>query len=232
MDYRSDHESLSLNEIIETLVKNRFFIVIFLVGGILAGLLLSFVKYLQDPIVYRHQAVVQIDLVPRRAMDSQPRTFLYLMESKPIMDISLRRLKMDGTDYIITTSSASIPDRYNVFVEGPDETNVIRLANEIVAQGMGLVENSMNMETIEVAENAVPFELPIPSGRNINILPNVGMLTVLAGMLSVILIFLIRFLRGGIYSKAQAEYILGTKMIVTIPPEKTRRTLKSMLKVR
>lgn len=227
-----EYEEISLQEIIGMLWKNRYFIATFLAAGLLLGLIFSGIKVIQNPVEYRYQAKATVELINGAEMQNQPQTMLHVMKSRSILEDAMGKLKISNGDYEVTTDASSKPNQFDIMVEGPDREHVVSLVNEIVAQGRAIAAPAMTLSSNAIIENGHISGSPVEISKGVNIVLNVMISLVLAGMLSVFLIFAIRYMSGKIYSKDEVEQILGTKVMTSIPFEGTNKRYEKFLKVR
>lgn len=228
----NDYEEISLQEIFGMLWKNIYFIITFLIAGLLIGILISFSQVLQNPVEYHYTAKATIALSNGGNMSNQPQTVLHVIKSTSILDDAKNELGISGGNFVVSTSEGSKPNQYDILVEGPGKNQVISLVDELVSRGRNTVSGSMTMARNAVVENGHLTGNPIQVSKNVNTTLNVAISIVLAGMTAVLLVFLIRYMSGKVYSKNEVERLLDTKVLTTISNNRRQNPLAKFFKVR
>lgn len=228
----NDYEEISLQEIFGMLWKNIYFIITFLIAGLLIGLLISYLQVLQNPVEYHYTAKATVALSNGGNMSNQPQTVLHVMRSTSILKAAKDELGINSNNFVVSTTNGTRPNQYDIIVEGPSREQVVSLVNEIVLKGRAAVTGSMEMARNSVIENGHITDSPIQVSKDVNTTLNIAISIVLAGMTAVLLIFLIRYMSGKIYSKNEVERLLDTKVLTTIPNNRRENSLAKFFKVR
>lgn len=225
------HEEISFKETIRTFWNNRFFITTFVLAGLVIGLIVSLIQIKQNPVTYRYQAKAILELKNQYGMTKQPQIYLAAIESKSLLEVASKKLDIDSKKYSVKTAYSYIPDNYNILVEGPDKEKITPLANEIISQVQDMALKSMDMNENRIVENAVVFGIPTTVSEPVNVILNLILSIMVAGMLSIFLIYAVRYMRGSVSSKNEAEKILKTKVLTDLNIRNKKNKLERFYRV-
>lgn len=228
----NENEEIELLEIIEIIRKNIYFIITFIVAGILMGLILSGVQIVTDPVEYRYKAMVTLELVNKSEMQNQPQTILHVMESNSILETSMTKLKINNGSYTVETAASTKPNQFDVIVEGPNQNLTAQLADEVVTQGRAIVSPAISMSRNSMVEKARVVGNPVPVSKNINIVLNAIIGAILGIMIGVMLIFIVRYMGGKVHTTADLERALGAKVMGVIPNREAEKKYIKFIRVR
>ena len=231
-DRINEYEEISFREIFGVIHKNIPFIISFVIVGLLVGGIISGLRIMQNPVQYRYQAKATIELVNSHGRTNQDQAVLNVLRSTAIFENAARDLEINASDYKLDVSNSIIPDQYDVIIEGPDEKQAVRLVNQVVSRTYYITSNAIFMTRNNIVENGhIPGE-PIEVSKNVNIILIVGATTVFAGILSIFLIFFIRYMDGKVHSQKDVEKLLKTKVLASIPIDDRTSKIKKFISVR
>lgn len=227
-----EYEEVGLKEIFGILYKNRYFIITFLVVGLLIGVLLIGLQSRSGPVAYSYQAKATIELVNNQRSTHQDVVVLHVLRSTEMFEGAARDLGLAPNDYSMAISNSVVPNQYDVFVTGPNADNAIRLVNQIVSRTHTITTNAMFMDTNDIVHNGYVPKPPIEASSSVNTTLIVGGTTVFAGILAIFLVFFIRYMDGKVHSEKQVEKLLDTNVIVSIPSDDKSNKIKKFISVR
>lgn len=227
-----EYDEISFREIFGVIHKNIYFIISFLVIGLLLGGIISGLLIMRNPVQYRYQAKSAIELVNSSGRTNQDQTVLNVLRSTAIFENSARDLEINPSDYSLDIRNSIVADQYDIIVEGPDPEQAVKLVNQVVSRTHYITSNAIFMSRNNIVENGHVYGEPIEISKNINVPVIVGATTILAGVLSVFLVFFIRYMDGKVHSKKEVEKILNTKVLASIPSDDKTSMIKKMISVR
>ena len=226
------NEEISLQDILGILGKNRYFIIMFIIAGLLIGLLISYYQILQNPVEYYYTGKVTLELSNSFQRTNQPQTLLHVVKSTTVLKDSMDEVGIEGGNYTISTVHGTEEDQYDILLTGPGREQVVKLVDEVVSKARSITAGSIHLLKNSIIEDGHIVDSPIKVSKDINIPLNISVSGVVAGMASVFLIFLIRYLSGKVYSKDDVERLLNTKVLSTIAINKNENRLAKFFKVR
>ena len=124
-------EEINLMDLLNIMKRNRFFIAMFLVLGIVCGILMSIVQWVKNPVVNEYKAAVTVELKNADDRSNQTEVFRNIAMSTELLEMSASKLNINSGMFKVEVQKSSIPNQFDVVVLGPDQKQAISLVSEI-----------------------------------------------------------------------------------------------------
>lgn len=225
-------EEINLVDLLNIMKRNRFFIAMFLVLGIVCGILMSIVQWVKNPVVNEYKAAVTVELKNADDRSNQTEVFRNIAMSTELLEMSVSKLKINSGMFKVEVQKSSIPNQFDVVVLGPDQKQAISLVSEIVSRTNVMIQDAMPMGTNQVVENARAFGSPSKISKDINVELNIVIGAILGLMTGALMVFVVRFIQGRVVSIEEIEDILGVPVLVEIVSDEHLDFISKLTKVR
>lgn len=225
-------EEINLVDLLNIMKRNRFFIAMFLVLGIVCGILMSIVQWVKNPVVNEYKAAVTVELKNADDRSNQTEVFRNIAMSTELLEMSVSKLKINSGMFKVEVQKSSIPNQFDVVVLGPDQKQAISLVSEIVSTTNVMIQEAMPMGTNQVVENARAFGSPSKISKDINVELNIVIGAILGLMTGALMVFVVRFIQGRVVSIEEIEDILGVPVLVEIVSDEHLDFISKLTKVR
>ena len=225
-------EEINLVDLLNIMKRNRFFIAMFLVLGIVCGILMSIVQWVKNPVVNEYKAAVTVELKNADDRSNQTEVFRNTAMSTELLEMSASKLNINSGMFKVEVQKSSIPNQFDVVVLGPDQKQAISLVSEIVSTTNVMLQDAMPMGTNHVVENARAFGSPSKISKDINVELNIVIGAILGLMTGALMVFVVRFIQSRVVSIEEIEDILGVPVLVEIVSDEHLDFISKLTKVR
>ena len=223
-----DDEEISLKQIFEILRKRAWIIVAITLTAIFIATIINF--FLIKP-VYESNTTIMIGKPRNRIVDeNNPITYQEIQTNRLLVstyrEIAKSRtvleevIKNSGLDISIgqlrekvDVSLVKDTEIIQIKVQDHDPETAANLANTIASAFSKQVIRIMNVENVQVLDEAIPQLSPVKPKKTMNI----AISLVLGAMLGVLAAFILEFLDTSIKTPEDVEKYLGLPVIGTIP---------------
>ncbi len=223
-----DDEEISLKQIFEILRKRAWIIVAITLTAIFIATIINF--FLIKP-VYESNTTIMIGKPRNRIVDeNNPITYQEIQTNRLLVstyrEIAKSRtvleevIKNSGLDISIgqlrekvDVSLVKDTEIIQIKVQDHDPETAANLANTIASAFSKQVIKIMNVENVQVLDEAIPQLSPVKPKKTMNI----AISLVLGAMLGVLAAFILEFLDTSIKTPEDVEKYLGLPVIGTIP---------------
>lgn len=228
----NDYDEISLQDLLSTFYRNRYFIIAVSLVGLFLGLIAGVVQQQRSPVQYSYRAQVTMALANEEERGNQPEVFLHLTKSRDIVEAAKTHLRITSGEYRISTESSTKPGEFEVYSEGPNREHAIQLVNEVVARAQTLVNPAFTMGQNRIVQSGRVDSAPTVTStpRNPALATVLGL--ILGGMISVFSVLGIIFLRGTVQQDSEIEKILKVPVLTTIQHGAPKSLLKKIMCVR
>ena len=225
-------EEINLVDLLNIMKRNRFFIAMFLVLGIVCGILMSIVQWVKNPVVNEYKAAVTVELKNADDRSNQTEVFRNIAMSTELLEMSASKLNINSGMFKVEVQKSSIPNQFDVVVLGPDQKQAVSLVSEIVSTTNVMLQDAMPMGTNQVVENARAFGSPSKISKDINVELNIVIGAILGLMTGALMVFVVRFIQSRVVSIEEIEDILGVPVLVEIVSDEHLDFISKLTKVR
>lgn len=227
-----ESEEISLQEIIFMIWKNKLVIATFVLIGLILSLILSGVQALNNPVTNQYQSKVTLELVNGQDLSNQPQTVLHVASSNQILATAKGKLQINSDDYQIKTQEATKPNQFDIIATGPDQEQVVKLAEQVVNETRAVIGGAVPLATNAVVEKSRLFGDPIQMNKQINFGMNSAIGIVLGLMLGVFYVFIMRYMSGKLHTEEELETALNVKVLSNVYINNKPNGLKKYVQVR
>lgn len=222
-----DEEEISLSEVYDIIRRNIVLIVVVTLSAALVGLLISAISSSRRTPQTFYQAVTKVKVVVEdEVVDKEKReqviqVVVDLLKGDTVIRRAADKVGMNGELETIRQgiqiSRVENTDILEIIVNSDEQENAEKLADEILIQGISLINDVLPVEEINTIQETIVSEHVINMAPNVNFKRNIGVGGGFGFIGIVFLIFLKHAVNNKISSEEDVRRYLGLKVLVSIP---------------
>jgi len=228
INYMDDNGEISLKEIIDILRKHAWLIVTAIIAAVFISTIINF--YIIKP-VYESYTTIMVGKPKNRIVDENNTITYQEIQTNRLLVSTYREIAKSRTvleevikDLGLGMSIGQLREKVDVSlvrdteiiqikVQDHNPETAANLANTIASSFSEQVIRIMNVENVQVLDEAIPQWTPVKPKKVLNI----AISLVLGAMVGVFLAFLLEFFDTSIKTPEDAEKFLGIPVIGSIP---------------